>query len=360
MSRAYNFCAGPATLPEPVLQQAREEMLDWRGTGMSVMEMSHRSDEFVEIAETAEKDLRELAGVSDDYAVLFMQGGASSQFSTIPLNLLGDKTSADYVNTGIWSKKAIAEASRYGQVNVVASSESSGFASIPDQDSWATSTDAAYLHYTPNETIGGLEFDFVPESGSVPLVADMSSTMLSRPLDVSKFGLIYAGAQKNIGPSGLVVVIIRKDLLGKALKITPTMMNYQVIADNDSMYNTPATYSWYLAGLVFKWLKEQGGVRAMGEVNRRKASKLYGFIDENDFYANPISPRFRSWMNIPFTLADDALNSAFLKGANERGLLNLKGHRSVGGMRASVYNAMPEAGVDALIDYMTVFAKERG
>jgi len=360
MSRAYNFCAGPATLPESVLQQARDEMLDWRGSGMSVMEMSHRSDEFVEIAETAEKDLRELAGISDDYAVLFMQGGASSQFSTIPLNLLGDKTSADYVNTGIWSEKAIAEASRYGAVNVVASSAAQSFTTVPGQDTWNTDPGAAYLHYTPNETIGGLEFDFVPDSGSVPLVADMSSTMLSRPVDVSKFGLIYAGAQKNIGPSGLVVVIIRKDLLGKARKETPTMMNYQVIADNDSMYNTPATYSWYLSGLVFKWLKEQGGVQAMGELNRRKASKLYGFIDASDFYANPIEPRFRSWMNVPFTLADDALSGEFLKGADARGLLNLKGHRSVGGMRASIYNAMPEAGVDALIDYMTKFAKERG
>lgn len=360
MSRAYNFCAGPATLPESVLRQARDEMLDWRSTGMSVMEMSHRSDEFVQIAETAEKDLRELAGVSDDYAVLFMQGGASSQFSTIPLNLLGDKGSADYVNTGIWSKKAIAEAGRYGKVNVVASSEDSGFTTIPDQANWQTSAEAAYLHYTPNETIGGLEFDFVPDSLNVPLVADMSSNMLSRPVDVSKFGLIYAGAQKNIGPSGLVVVIIRKDLLGKARKETPTMMNYQVIADNDSMYNTPATYSWYLAGLVFKWLKEQGGVQAMGEINLRKARKLYNFIDASDFYANPIDPRFRSWMNVPFTLADDALNSEFLKGANARGLLNLAGHRSVGGMRASIYNAMPEAGVDALIDYMTDFAKERG
>ncbi|MEE3170730.1 MAG: 3-phosphoserine/phosphohydroxythreonine transaminase [Pseudomonadota bacterium] len=360
MSRVYNFCAGPATLPESVLRQARDEMLDWRGTGMSVMEMSHRSDEFVQIAETAEKDLRELAGVSDDYAVLFMQGGASSQFSTIPLNLLGDKGSADYVNTGIWSKKAIAEAGRYGKVNVVASSEDSGFTTIPDQANWQTSAEAAYLHYTPNETIGGLEFDFVPDSLDVPLVADMSSNMLSRPVDVSKFGLIYAGAQKNIGPSGLVVVIIRKDLLGKARKETPTMMNYQVIADNDSMYNTPATYSWYLAGLVFKWLKEQGGVQAMGEINLRKARKLYNFIDASDFYANPIDPRFRSWMNVPFTLADDALNSEFLKGANARGLLNLAGHRSVGGMRASIYNAMPEAGVDALIDYMTDFAKERG
>jgi phosphoserine aminotransferase len=347
-------------LPESVLQQAREEMLDWRGTGMSVMEMSHRSDEFVEIAETAEQDLRELAGISDDYAVLFMQGGASSQFSAIPLNLLGDKSSADYVNTGIWSKKAIAEAKRFGDVQVVASAEASGFASIPDVADWQTSPDAAYLHYTPNETIGGLEFDFIPDTGSVPLVADMSSTMLSRPMDFSRFGLIYAGAQKNIGPSGLVVVIVRKDLLGKARKEAPTMLNYQVIADNGSMYNTPATYSWYLAGLVFKWLKAQGGVEAMGRINERKARKLYDFIDTSDFYANPIEPRFRSWMNVPFTLADDALNGDFLKGADARGLLNLKGHRSVGGMRASIYNAMPEAGVDALIHYMAEFAKERG
>ncbi|WP_336368565.1 3-phosphoserine/phosphohydroxythreonine transaminase [Marinobacter sp. C2H3] len=360
MSRAFNFCAGPATLPEPVLRQARDEMLDWRGTGMSVMEMSHRSDEFVAIAEEAEQDLRDLAGISDDYAVLFMQGGASSQFSTVPLNLLGDKTSADYINTGIWSKKAIAEARRYADVNVAASSENTGFTTVPDPARWATRPDAAYLHYTPNETIGGLEFGFVPETAGVPLVADMSSTLLSRPLDVSKFGLIYAGAQKNIGPSGLVVVIIRKDLLGKARKETPTMMNYQVIADNDSMYNTPATYSWYLAGLVFKWLKAQGGVQAMGDINARKARKLYEFIDNSEFYANPIDPSARSWMNVPFTLADDALNGAFLKGADARGLLNLKGHRSVGGMRASLYNAMPEAGVDALINYMAEFAKEQG
>jgi len=360
MSRAYNFCAGPATLPEQVLRQARDEMLDWRGTGMSVMEMSHRSDEFVEIAETAEQDVRDLAGVSDDYAVLFMQGGASSQFATVPLNLLGKSASADYVNTGIWSEKAIAEARRYGDVNVVASSADCGFTTVPDQASWTTRANAAYLHYTPNETIGGLEFDFVPDSGKVPLVADMSSTMLSRPVDVSKFGLIYAGAQKNIGPSGLVVVIIRKDLLGKAHAKTPIMMNYQVMADNASMFNTPATYSWYLAGLVFKWLKNQGGVSAIGELNARKAKKLYHFIDTNPFYANPIDPRFRSWMNVPFILADDALNSAFLKGADERQLLNLKGHRSVGGMRASLYNAMPEAGVDALIAYMAEFARERG
>ena len=347
-------------MPEQVLRQAREEMLDWRGTGMSVMEMSHRSDEFVEIAETAEQDVRDLAEISDDYAVLFMQGGASSQFATVPLNLLGNSASADYVNTGIWSEKAIAEARRYGDVNVVASSAECGFTTVPDQAGWNTRADAAYLHYTPNETIGGLEFDFVPDSGKVPLVADMSSTMLSRPVDVSKFGLIYAGAQKNIGPSGLVVVIIRKDLLGKAHAKTPTMMNYQVMADNASMFNTPATYSWYLAGLVFKWLKDQGGVSAIGELNARKAKKLYHFIDTNPFYANPIDPPFRSWMNVPFILADEALNSAFLKGADERQLLNLKGHRSVGGMRASIYNAMPEAGVDALIAYMVEFAKERG
>ncbi len=360
MSRAYNFCAGPATLPEAVLQQARDEMLDWRGTGMSVMEMSHRSDEFISIAETAEQDLRDLAGIPDDYAVLFMQGGASSQFSTIPLNLLGESGTADYVDTGVWSRKAIAEAGRYGQVNVVASSRETGYASVPEQSGWSTRPDAAYLHYTPNETIGGLEFDFIPETGDVPLVADMSSNMLSRPVDISKYGLIYAGAQKNIGPSGLVVVIIRKDLLGHARKDTPTMMNYQVIADNNSMYNTPATYSWYLAGLVFQWLKAQGGVEAMAALNERKARKLYDFIDNNDFYANPVEPRFRSRMNVPFTLADDGLNGDFLKGAEAHGLLNLKGHRSVGGMRASIYNAMPEAGVDALIEYMAEFAREHG
>jgi phosphoserine aminotransferase len=359
MSRAYNFCAGPAALPEQVLRQARDEMLDWRGTGMSVMEMSHRGDAFVSIAETAEQDLRDLAAVPDDYAVLFMQGGASSQFATVPLNLLGEKQSADYINTGIWSTKAIAEARRYGDINVAASSESGGFIEVPDQDQWRCNPDAAYLHYTPNETIGGLEFDFVPDTGAVPLVADMSSTIFSRPLDVSRFDLIYAGAQKNIGPSGLVVVIVRKDLLGKARKETPTMLNYQVTADNASMYNTPATFSWYLAGLVFQWLKAQGGLTAIGEMNARKARKLYDFIDRSEFYANPIRPRFRSWMNVPFTLADEALNSAFLEGAEARWLLNLKGHRSVGGMRASLYNAMPEEGVDALIDYMVTFEKER-
>lgn len=359
MSRAYNFCAGPATLPEEVLTQARDEMLDWQGTGMSVMEISHRSDGFIDIAETAEKDFRELAGISDDYVVLFMQGGASSQFATVPLNLLGDKTSADYINTGVWSKKAIAEARRYGNVNVAGCSEAQGFSTIPDPQSWTVDADAAYLHYTPNETIGGLEFDYIPDSKGVPLVADLSSTILSRPMDLSRFGLIYAGAQKNIGPSGLVVVIVRKDLLGRARKDTPTMMNYKTAAEHGSMYNTPATYSWYLSGLVFKWLKAQGGVVGIGKRNQRKAAKLYDFIDGNDFYSNPVEQRYRSWMNVPFILADESLNSAFLEGAEERRLLNLKGHRSVGGMRASLYNAMSEAGVDALIDYMTEFARER-
>jgi phosphoserine aminotransferase len=336
-------------------------MLDWRGTGMSVMEMSHRSDEFVAIAETAEQDLRELAGISDDYAVLFMQGGASSQFATIPLNLLGDKTSTDYINTGIWSKKAIAEAKRYADVNVAASSEDSGFTTVPDQSSWNTSADAAYLHYTPNETIGGLEYDFIPDSGNVPLVADMSSTMLSRPVDVSKFGLIYAGAQKNIGPSGLVVVIIRKDLLGKARKETPTMMNYQVIADNGSMYNTPATYSWYLAGLVFKWMIAQGGVTEFAQRNARKSALLYQTIDgSGGFYRNEVAPAVRSRMNVPFFLKDEALDKPFLKEAEAAGLISLKGHRALGGMRASIYNAMPEEGVQALAAFMRDFQQRHG
>jgi phosphoserine aminotransferase len=358
MSRAYNFCAGPATLPEPVLQQARDEMLNWNNTGMSVMEMSHRSNEFVQIAETAEKDLRDLAGISDDYAVLFMQGGASSQFSCIPLNLLGAKTSADYINTGIWSQKAIAEAARYAEVNVAASSESCGFTTVPDPATWQTSAQAAYLHYTPNETIGGLEYDYIPESGDVPLVADLSSTILSRQLDVDKFGLIYAGAQKNIGPAGLTVVIVREDLLGSVVAGTPTMFDYKVHADADSMCNTPPTFGWYLAGLVFKWLKAQGGVAAMEKANQRKQAKLYAAIDASDFYANPMAVANRSWMNVPFTLADDALDALFLQQAEEAGLLNLQGHRSVGGMRASIYNAVPEAAVDALISFMQQFEKQ--
>lgn len=358
MSRAYNFCAGPAAMPEPVLRRAREEMLDYQGTGMSVMEMSHRDSVIVEMAEKAERDLRELLGLSDDYAVLFLQGGASAQFSMVPLNLLGDAGKADYVNTGQWSTKAIKEARRFCEVNVAASSEDANFSYAPAQSDWQLSDDAAYVHYCPNETIGGLEFDFVPEVDK-PLVADMSSTILSRPVDVNRFGLIYAGAQKNIGPAGLTVVIVRKDLLGRAGPTVPAMLNYQIHADNGSMYNTPPTFAWYLAGLVFEWLKDQGGVAAMGEINRRKSSKLYDFIDASDFYSNPVRPTQRSWMNVPFVLADSALDKDFLAEADAAGLRNLKGHRSVGGMRASIYNAVPEAAVDALIGFMADFEKRK-
>ena len=358
MSRAYNFCAGPAALPEAVLNRAREEMLDYQGTGMSVMEMSHRDSVIVEMAEKAERDLRELLGLSDDYAVLFLQGGASAQFAMVPLNLLGDAGKADYVNTGQWSSKAIKEARRFCEVNVAASSEDANFTYAPAQSEWRLSDDAAYVHYCPNETIGGLEFDFVPEVDK-PLVADMSSTILSRPLDIDRFDLIYAGAQKNIGPAGLTLVIVRKDLLGRAGPTVPSMLNYQIHADNGSMYNTPPTFAWYLAGLVFEWLKEQGGVAAMGEINRRKAGKLYDFIDASDFYSNPVRPTQRSWMNVPFVLADSALDKDFLVAADAAGLRNLKGHRSVGGMRASIYNAVPEAAVDALIGFMSDFEKRK-
>jgi phosphoserine aminotransferase len=360
MSRVFNFSAGPAMLPQAVLEKAQQEMLDWHGSGMSVMEMSHRGKEFMSIAAQAEADLRELMGISDDYAVLFLQGGASSQFAMVPLNLLGNKKSADYINTGAWSKKAIAEAKRYCDVNVAASSEESKFTTVPAQSDWSLNPDAAYVHYTPNETIGGVEFPFVPDTGNVPLVADMSSTILSRPVDVSRYAIIYAGAQKNIGPAGLTVVIVRKDLMGNPSAGTPTMFNYQVQADNGSMYNTPPTYSWYLAGLVFAWVKEQGGLAKMAEINKRKADKLYAAIDDSGFYANPVDPVSRSWMNVPFTLANPELDSVFLEESKEEGLTTLKGHRSVGGMRASIYNAMPEEGVNNLIAFMAEFERRHG
>jgi phosphoserine aminotransferase len=346
-------------LPEEVLEQASEEMKDYHGSGMSVMEMSHRGRDFVSIAEEAEADLRELLSIPDNYKVLFLQGGASSQFSMVPLNLLRGKKTADYINTGYWSKKAIAEAKRYCDVNIVASGESTNFTSIPPRSEWSLNPEAAYVHYTPNETIGGVEFHDIPEVGDVPLVADMSSTILSRPIDVSRFGLIYAGAQKNIGPAGLTIVIIRDDLIGNALDFTPTMFNYETHVKANSMYNTPPTYAWYIAGLVFKWIKRMGGLERMAEINRRKAEKLYRVIDESDFYNNPVSKDCRSWMNVPFTLADPSLDEEFLKEANEAGLVSLKGHRSVGGMRASIYNAMPEEGVDALISFMKDFEKRR-
>ncbi|GLK88919.1 phosphoserine aminotransferase [Pseudomonas turukhanskensis] len=356
--RAFNFCAGPAALPEAVLQRAQAELLDWNGKGLSVMEMSHRSDDYVAIAEKAEQDLRDLLAIPSNYKVLFLQGGASQQFAEIALNLLPEDGTADYIDTGIWSKKSIEEARRYGNVNVAASAKPYDYFAIPGQNEWQLTKDAAYVHYASNETIGGLQFDWIPETGDVPLVVDMSSDILSRELDVSKFGLIYAGAQKNIGPSGLVVVIVREDLLGRARSSTPTMLNYKVAADNGSMYNTPATFSWYLSGLVFEWLKEQGGVAAMEQRNRAKKELLYGAIDASSLYSNPIAVNARSWMNVPFRLADERLDKAFLAGADARGLLNLKGHRSVGGMRASIYNAVGLDGVQALVAYMAEFEKE--
>ncbi|HSC75135.1 MAG TPA: 3-phosphoserine/phosphohydroxythreonine transaminase [Pseudomonadales bacterium] len=360
MSRKYNFCAGPAALPEVVLQQARDEMLDWHGRGLSIMEMSHRGDEIVGIATEAEKDLRDLLHIPDNYKVLFLQGGASTQFSAIPLNLLSVGGKADYLNTGQWSKKAIEEARRYGDINVVASSKDSNFSTIPSFESWKLDKDASYFHYTPNETIGGVEFHWVPELNGVPLVADLSSTILSRPIDISKFGVIYAGAQKNIGPAGLTIVIVREDLLAKSRADIPTMLDWKTAADNDSMYNTPPTYAWYLAGLVFKWLKAQGGVEGIARINERKAQKLYGYIDNSGFYKNPVELQSRSWMNVPFTLPNETFDKPFLKEAELAGLLNLKGHRSVGGMRASIYNAVGEDAVDALIAHMQDFAKRNG
>lgn len=360
MSRVFNFSAGPAAVPQAVLEKAQAEMLDWNGSGMCVMEMSHRGKEFMSIAEKAEADLRELMAIPSNYKVLFLQGGASSQFAMVPLNLLADKKQADYVNTGAWSKKAIAEAKRYCDVNIAASTEDSRFTAAPLQSDLNLNPQAAYVHYTPNETIGGVEFSYVPQTGDVPLVADMSSNILSRPMDVSAYGIIYAGAQKNIGPAGMAVVIVREDLIGKAAASTPAMFDYKTHAENDSMYNTPPTYTWYLAGLVFDWLKQNGGLGAMAEVNQRKAKKLYTAIDTSDFYQNPVDLSCRSSMNVPFTLGNPDLDPVFLSEAKEADLVTLKGHRSVGGMRASIYNAMPEEGVDALISFMADFEKRKG
>jgi phosphoserine aminotransferase len=359
MTRCFNFCAGPASLPESVLEIARDDMLNWHGKGLSLMEMSHRSPEVVGVAQHAEQTLRDLLGITEDYAVLFLQGGASTQFSAVPLNLLGDKTGADYVNTGQWSIKAIEEGRRYADVNVVASSQDTNFATIPARQEWQLAPEAAYLHYIANETIGGVEFFWTPQL-DVPLAVDMSSTILSRPIQVADYGVIYAGAQKNIGPAGLTLVIVRRDLLGKAHALCPAMLNWQIAADNDSMYNTPPTFALYLAALVFDWLVAQGGLTAMETVNRRKAQKLYKAIDISDFYANPVELASRSLMNVPFTLADDNLDKLFLKESEAAGLLNLKGHRSVGGMRASLYNAVSEAAVDALIAFMQDFEQRNG
>ncbi len=359
MTRVYNFSAGPAALPQEVLEQLRDELLDWRGQGMSVMEMSHRGKAFMGIAQQAEADLRELLAVPANYKVLFLQGGATAQFAAIPLNLTTPESVVDVVNTGAWSKKAIGEAKKYCKVNVAADAAASNYAHVPPESEWKRTAGAAYLHYTPNETIGGVEFPFIP-GGDAPLVADFSSTILSRPLDVSRYGVVYAGAQKNIGPAGLVVVIVRDDLLGRARADVPTVFDWKAMAADNSMLNTPATYSWYVAGLVFQWIKRQGGLAAMARQNEAKARKLYAAIDGSGFYRNPVAVECRSWMNVPFTLPDAALDKPFAEGAKQSGLVALEGHRSVGGMRASIYNAMPMAGVDALLDYMKDFQRRHG
>lgn len=358
MTQIYNFAAGPAVLPKEVLETARDEMLNWHDCGVSVMEMSHRGKEFGQILHEAESDLRELLAIPANYKVLFLQGGATLQFSMIPMNLLGVKTSADYVNTGVWSQKAIDEAGKFCKVNVAASSADKNFTYAPAQSEWNLSKDAAYVHYTSNETIGGVEIFWTPDTGDVPLVADMSSHILSRPIDVSKYGLIYAGAQKNIGPAGLAIAIIREDLIGHAKATTPALLDYKIYADNESMYNTPPSYGIYMAGLVFKLLKKRGGLAAMEQVNIAKANLLYGYIAQSDFYHSPVAVENRSRMNVPFTLKDSKLDEVFLKQAQAQGLLQLKGHKLVGGMRASIYNAMPIAGVQALVAFMQNFAQE--
>ena len=360
MNRIYNFSPGPAALPTAVLEQAREELLDWHGTGMSVMEVSHRGKHFVECALQAERIFRELLTIPEEYKVLFLQGGATLQFSAVPLNLTGSDQTADYITTGNWSKKAAKEAQQYLYVNIAADGLNGEYVGIPDPLIWKLREDSAYLHLAMNETVVGVEFHEIPDVSNSPIVADMSSTLLSRPIDISSFGLIYAGAQKNIGPAGITVVIVREDLLGKARRETPTVANYKVMADTDSMSNTPPTFNWYIAGLVFEWVKNEGGLVEMGARNKRKSEKLYASIDASDFYSNPVDPKHRSWMNVPFTLADPSLDKLFLEESAEAGLANLKGHRLVGGMRASIYNAMPEAGVDALLQFMNDFQARHG
>ena len=344
-------------MPVDVLEKAKWELVNWQNAGMSVMEMSHRGKEFVAIAAQAEEDLRKLLGIPANYKVLFLQGGATMQFAAVPMNLLRGGKAIDFVNTGEWSKKAISEARKFADARVVASSEDRNFTYVPKQSAWKRSPDAAYLHICSNETIGGVEYHWTPDTGATPLVADMSSHILSRPIDVAKYGLIYAGAQKNIGPAGLVVVIVREDLVGKALPETPNVLDYKLQSAADSMLNTPPTFSVYLAGLTFKWLLERGGLAGIEQVNIRKAKLLYDYLDAQDFYANPVAKEDRSRMNVPFTLRDAALDAKFLAEAEARGLSQLKGHRSVGGMRASIYNAMPVEGVEALVDFMEEFRR---
>jgi len=358
--RIFNFSAGPAVLPEPVLRTAAAEMLDWHGSGMSVMEMSHRGKEFIGIYEKAQADLRELLAIPSSHKILFLQGGAIAENAIIPMNLLAGKSTADYVNTGEWSKKSIKEARKYCTVSVVASSEDRNFTYVPARETWKLSPDAAYVHVCTNETIGGVEYQWTPDTGSVPLVADMSSHLLSRPIDVARYGVIYGGAQKNVGPAGLTLVIVREDLLDRALPITPTAFHWKEQAAADSMVNTPATYSIYIAGLVFEWLKGEGGISAIERRNIAKAKLLYDYLDRTKFYVSDVRREDRSRMNVPFKLRDPSLDEPFLKGAKERGMVQLKGHRSVGGMRASIYNAMPLDGVQHLVDYMGDFERRHG
>ncbi|WP_428096697.1 3-phosphoserine/phosphohydroxythreonine transaminase [Candidatus Rariloculus sp.] len=359
MDRVYNFSAGPSALPGPVLERAQAELLDWQGSGMSVMEVSHRGPNFMEYAERAEAMLRELLAVPDEYRALFLAGGATLQFASIPLNLSVPGSTADYVVTGNWGKKAASEAARYLNVNIAADSAASGYTTIPDLGTWSVSDEAAYLHYTPNETVFGVEFHGIPDVSDAPLVADMSSTLLTRPIDVSRYGVIYAGAQKNLGAAGITLLIVREDLIGRARRETPGVIDYKLMADANSMWNTPPTFCWYILGLVLEWLRAQGGLTAVAERNRGKASKLYAAIDASDFYDNVVDPACRSWVNVPFKLATSELDQAFLDEAEAARLTNLKGHRLAGGMRASLYNAMPESGVDALIDFMADFEARR-
>jgi phosphoserine aminotransferase len=358
--RVFNFSAGPAVMPEPVLRQAAAEMLDWHGSGMSVMEMSHRGKEFISIADKAEADLRALLAIPSNYKVLFLQGGAIGENAIVPLNLLGSRTTADYINTGEWSKKSLKEAKKYCTVNIAASSEDLDFSYVPPQSAWKLSSDPAYVHVCTNETIAGVEYQWTPDTGDVPLVADMSSHILSRPVDVAKYGVIYGGAQKNMGPAGLTLVIVRDDLLDRALPITPSAFNWKEQAAADSMLNTPATYAIYIAGLVFEWLQAQGGLAAIEQKNIAKAALLYDYLDQTSFYRNAVRREDRSRMNVTFRLRDETQDEAFLKGAAQRGMVQLKGHRAVGGMRASIYNAMPLAGVQALVAYMRDFEQQHG
>ena len=357
----FNFCAGPAMLPVDVMQQAQQEFINWQQHGCSVMELSHRSKAFIQVAAEAEQDLRDLLAIPQHYKVLFMHGGGRGQFSAVPLNLLKPGQTADYVISGAWSKSAVEEAVKFGQINAqdIRQKTAAGLRSISAPADWQLSDNAAYVHCCPNETVDGVEFTALPDSAS-PIVADLSSTILSRPIDVSRYGVIYAGAQKNIGPSGLTLAIVREDLLPGKDALIPSVLDYRLAADNDSMFNTPPTFAWYLAGLVFKWLKQQGGVTAMATRNQEKASLLYDYIDKSDFYSNDVDTRYRSWMNVPFFLADARLNDVFVDQAEQHGLLALKGHRMVGGMRASIYNAMPLAGVQTLVSFMQEFERVHG